>query len=112
MIGRILVLAVLVLSVWVSVGMLRAEPESRMVRVTYYGPTGNPTASGIWPYEGMAACSWEMPLGVWVRIEETLLRCLDRGHLTEPWVDVYCETILCRHWVAGIGPYTDATIEE
>jgi hypothetical protein len=31
-----------------------------LVTVTAYGPTGRPTASGVWPHVGMVALSWDI----------------------------------------------------
>lgn len=61
------------------------------VRVTYYYPTGNPTYSGVYPYAGSAACSWNFPIGTQLQFEDGyIVICLDRGMLGwNGWVDIF-----------------------
>lgn len=91
------------------------------VRVTYYYATGNPTASGWYPYAGSAACSFNFPMGTTLAFPDgRVVVCLDRGRLgSEGWVDVFAPSaaygrdvsqtygdysevvILCWGWCAG-----------
>lgn len=63
-------------------------------RLTTYYPTGNPTASGEWPYAGSAACSYNYPLGARATFwDGYTIICNDRGDLGwSPWWDVYTPT--------------------
>lgn len=38
---------------------VQPKPEPQLMRVTCYLPTGNPTASGVYPEEGMCASNWQ-----------------------------------------------------
>jgi hypothetical protein len=68
-------------------------------RITMYGCVGSGggfcggMASGITVFEGAAACSSDMPFGTKFTIEGDptgrTYECLDRGHLSSPWVDVF-----------------------
>ncbi|MFN8534278.1 MAG: hypothetical protein U0556_12125 [Dehalococcoidia bacterium] len=64
---------------------------SKPVRVTWHLPTGNATYSGIRPFIGTAACSWEIPLGsVAVFPDGRVVVCFDRGQLgNDGWIDVF-----------------------
>ncbi|MCS6800526.1 MAG: hypothetical protein RMM58_07180 [Chloroflexota bacterium] len=64
---------------------------AKQVRVSYYLPTGRATFSGIPPFVGAAACSWDIPLGtVAVFKDGRPVICLDRGNLgSEGWIDLY-----------------------
>jgi hypothetical protein len=77
-------------------GRTRAEPVA--VRVTHYTWTGSPMASGIWPYHGAAACSFNFPMGTIIRFRDGReVTCLDRGRLGwDGWVDIYAAT-----WAEG-----------
>jgi hypothetical protein len=72
----------------------RAGAASISVRVTHYYATGNPMYSGIYPYHGAAACSWNFPLGTVLRFRDGReVTCLDRGRLGwDGWVDIYAAT--------------------
>jgi hypothetical protein len=63
----------------------------KAVKVTWHLPTGNLTYSGIKPFVGGAACSWDLPIGaVLVLADNRVVVCLDRGKLgADGWVDVY-----------------------
>ena len=68
------------------------------VRVTTYLPTGSPMASGLWPFEGAAACSWNFPMGTVLELHDGLvITCLDRGDLGNgvpySWVDIFLPTL-------------------
>jgi hypothetical protein len=103
--GQLLLLGVLVLSLLATIlTPAAAEPDVREARITYYVWTGQPMASGLYPYPGVAACSYDLPLETWIVLDGVLLQCLDRGHLTPTWVDVYCADEVCAAWVAGLGP--------
>lgn len=68
-------------------------------RITVYGCAGpgggfcNYMASGGAPFEGAAACSYDLPFGTRVRIigdpTGRIYECLDRGALAATWVDVF-----------------------
>jgi hypothetical protein len=63
---------------------------STLSRVTYYVVTGNPTASGEWPYVGSCACSYMYPLGTQFLLPDGwVVTCNDRGMLTGSWVDIF-----------------------
>ena len=75
-------------------------PGTRLyARITMYGCVGRGggfcggMASGITVFEGAAACSTDMPFGTKFTIEGDptgrTYECLDRGHLSSPWVDVF-----------------------
>jgi hypothetical protein len=75
-------------------------PGTRLyARITMYGCVGSGggfcggMASGITVFEGAAACSSDMPFGTKFTIEGDptgrTYECLDRGHLSSPWVDVF-----------------------
>jgi hypothetical protein len=62
------------------------------VRFTVYLPTGNATFSGIYPYYGSAACSWNFPIGTQFYLPRSgeTVTCLDRGLLGNVgWIDQY-----------------------
>jgi hypothetical protein len=61
------------------------------VAVSWYLPTGNVTASGVYPYPGSAGCSLNFPLGTVLAFEDGReVVCLDRGLLgTSGHVDIY-----------------------
>ena len=97
MIGRVLLGIVLTLVVLATCRAAQAQlyvERVQLVRVTYYVSTGNPTASGAWPVAGWtAACSFDLPLGTWVRLPDGVDRqCVDRGQLTPTWVDIYVDS--------------------
>ena len=88
--------AILVLATHI-VHFARSEPveaESTSVRVTHYTWTGSPMYSGIYPYHGAAACSWNFPLWTVLRFRDgRTVTCLDRGMLGwSGWVDIYAAT--------------------
>ena len=68
-------------------------------RVTIYGCTGpgggfcGGMASGVRVFEGAAACSTNLPFGTKFRIHGDptgrTYECLDRGHLSSTWVDIF-----------------------
>jgi hypothetical protein len=63
------------------------------VHVTWYGPTGNPTSSGEWPYDGSAGCSSDLPLGTVLELPDgRTVRCNDRGEDVgiPNHIDVFC----------------------
>lgn len=73
---------------------LPAAPASACTqwRVTHYYPTGNPTASGAWPYPGSAA-HISLPFGSLVEVGPYSVVILDRGGMwSSAWVDIYTET--------------------
>jgi hypothetical protein len=103
---------------------LRRETAPRhevQVVVTFYLPTGNPMYSGIYPYEGAAACWWGLDIGVRFRLvgdpTGRTYTCLDRGagpdrqitrptdtSVLTPWVDVYFEDEAAgMAWLAKVG---------
>lgn len=64
--------------------LARGIGASTDVKLTYYLPTGNRTASGVWPYAGSAACSPDlMPygFGTLIQFEDTgeIVSCEDTG---------------------------------
>jgi hypothetical protein len=75
------------------------EAASTSVRVTHYYATGSPMYSGIYPYHGAAACSWNFPIGTVLRFRDGReVTCLDRGRLGwDGWVDIYAAT-----WAEGL----------
>jgi hypothetical protein len=75
-----------------------ASAETMSVQVTHYYATGNPMYSGIYPYHGAAACSWDLPLGTVLRFRDGReVICLDRGQLGwGGWVDIFAAT-----WAEG-----------
>ena len=72
----------------------RVSAASTPVRVTHYYATGNPMASGIYPYHGAAACSFNFPMGTILRFYDGReVTCLDRGRLGwSGWVDIFAAT--------------------
>lgn len=84
------------LLVLVCLGIPRATTAQQVTvaRVTSYLPTGNVTASGVHPYPGSAACSWNYPLYTrFVFHDGREVLCIDRGDLGwSPWVDVFVES--------------------
>jgi len=67
--------------------------EQHWVRVTYYTWTGNPMASGIYPYVGAAACDYSFSMGTKIFFEDGFeVTCLDRGHLGYGHVDIYADS--------------------
>lgn len=70
-----------------------------LARITIYGCVGSGggfcggMASGIKVFEGAAACSSDMAFGTKFTIAGDptgrTYECLDRGHLSSPWVDVF-----------------------
>lgn len=74
----------------------RVGAASMSVRVTHYTWTGSPMYSGIYPYHGAAACSWNFPLGTVLRFRDGReVTCLDRGRLGwDGWVDIYADSWL------------------
>ncbi len=95
--GRVLLLS---LALWALAGALlpaRARQRTLVVEqatLTYYLPTGQVTALGIWPEEGATVgCGWEVPLGATVTFAngDTYL-CADRGLTSGPWVDFFSWT--------------------
>lgn len=91
-----LLLAAIILGSLGVLGVTREAGASTQVpvRVTHYTWTGSPMYSGIYPYHGAAACSWNFPLGTVLRFwDGRVVTCLDRGLLGwNGWVDVYAAT--------------------
>lgn len=91
----VLFLAALLIAVVLLVGIApdRAggSPSQQTVRLTVYLPTGDRTYSGVWPYWGSAACSWNYPLGtVFLLPDGHTVVCEDRGMLgSEGWLDLF-----------------------
>ena len=90
-------------------------------RITIYGCTGpgggfcGGTAAGVGVFEGVAACSSNLPFGTRLRIEGDptgrTYECLDRGLLPATWIDVYFEnTSDGIAWASSLGG-TTANIE-
>lgn len=89
------------------------EASAAGMRLTYYLPTGNPTASGAWPYPGSAACSYNLPFGSIVELPDgTQLVCIDRGHLgAAGWVDVFVHSHAeGQAMIARNGTYPDIQV--
>jgi 3D (Asp-Asp-Asp) domain-containing protein len=97
-----------------------SQIAASQVRLSYYLATGNKTTSGVYPYPGSAACSFNFPLGsVLLLAGELELTCEDRGHLgSTGWVDVYAESHAEGKWiertygvyVKGQGTFTNAEV--
>lgn len=116
MTGRIILIAVLALvglALVQPVGAESFDANVRVARVTYYRPTGNPTASGAWPTEGVTvACSYDLAIGTWVTLDGVDLRCEDRGHLAPTHLDVYCESRQCERWAESLWPFAEVEVWE
>ena len=93
-------------------GML--PPQSHTVRLTYYLPTGNVMFSGVYPYQGAAACSWGFPIGERLRFPDGMVvTCMDRGLLGggRGWVDLFAPTHSAgESYVRRYGRYTTVTV--
>ena len=90
-------------------------PLILLLRVTFYHPTGNPMASGSYPFPGAAACSTHFALGTVIRLEGWYeVICLDRGHInSRPWVDVFAATAEEGRFIAKtFSPYAYGQIVE
>jgi hypothetical protein len=83
-------------------------------RLTIYGCTGpgggfcGGMASGVRVFEGAAACSNDLPFGTRFRIHGDatgrVYECLDRGHLSSTWVDVFFNnTSEGIRWASNLG---------
>lgn len=69
------------------------QKNTKDLRITYYGPTGNPMANGKMPYEGAVATSWtrdkngkiidDIPMGTKIKIDGKEYTVGDR---TAQWV--------------------------
>ena len=100
-------LALGILLAVVASGVVGAQ-ESMTVVVTHYADTGV-TYSGSYTRPGVAACSWNLPLGTLVRFQDGReYRCEDRGQLGDVgWLDLWVgDVALARQ----LGRYT-ATVE-
>lgn len=83
-------------------------------RITVYGCTGagggfcGNMATGIPVFEGAAACSYDLPFGTKVKIHGDptgrVYECLDRGALSNTWIDVFFnDTAEGIHWASLLG---------
>jgi len=71
------------------------------IRVTGYTWTGNPCASGVYPYEGCCANN-ALPIGTVVYIEGLGYYTVeDRGGMTGYWTDIYFDTLEECYQVTG-----------
>lgn len=88
-------------------GVVQAQ-EQLAVTVTHYALSGV-TYSGGTTHVGMAACSWNLPLGATVRFADGReYRCEDRGQLgSTGWIDIYVPDVGTAR---QLGRYT-ATVE-
>jgi hypothetical protein len=83
-------------------------------RITIYGCTGpgggfcGNMASGIRVFEGAAACSSNLPFGTRFTVSGDpsgrTYECLDRGHLSSTWVDIFfADTRTGMAWQSNLG---------
>lgn len=63
-------------------------------QITGYVATGNPCASGVYPYIGCCACNG-LPIGTVVYVEDYgYLTVEDRGGMTDPyWIDIFMSSV-------------------
>ena len=77
------------------VSVAQADDDTTLLlvmRATYYVDAEQPTYSGVWPARGVAACSWNIPIGTKLRltVDGRMVTCLDRGRLGDTgWVDIF-----------------------
>ena len=94
---------------------IEQAPEIRKMRVTCYTATGNPTASGVMPYEGGCAAKREWIGGVAI-LYDTNMNFVARMDINDcggasrlkngTSIDVYRDTLSrCYEWVAEYGDY-------
>lgn len=86
--------------------------EAASVSLTYYLPTGNRTASGEWPHQGSAACSYQWPFGTILEFEDGWqVVCLDRGMLGHSHIDVFVLSHAeGRYLIGKYGTTTDISV--
>ena len=93
----------------------------RDVRITFYACIGDgfcgTMAGGKEPYEGAAACSYDLPLGTRLRIvndpTERIYTCEDRGYLTPTWIDVFFwDAADGWPWQRQVGSASDIVVVE
>ena len=72
--------APLLIALLIAAALALAPRPAELWEITAYTHSGRPTASGLWPAPGMAACPPELELGTRVRLEgRGILICRDRG---------------------------------
>ncbi|HXF51609.1 MAG TPA: hypothetical protein VNM43_08010 [Dehalococcoidia bacterium] len=90
-------------------------------RITFYACIGNgfcnTMAGGKEPYEGAAACSYDLPLGTRLQIVSDPTRriytCEDRGYLSPTWIDVFFWDVADGWpWQRQVGSRSDIVIVE
>jgi hypothetical protein len=90
-------------------------------RITFYACIGNgfcnTMAGGAEPYEGAAACSYDLPLGTRLQIVNDPTRrvytCEDRGYLSPTWIDVFFWNAADGWpWQRMVGSVSDIVIVE
>jgi hypothetical protein len=105
-----------ILSTWIGFLLLWAVLDrpvgAATMRLSYYLPTGNVTYSGVYPYPGSAACSWNLPLGTVLQLPDRQVVCLDRGGGlgSSGWVDVFVRSHAEGAAVAALGPYAEVSV--
>lgn len=88
-----------------------SSSEVRTVRLTYYLLRGV-TYSGAYTGPGVAACSWDIPLGSVVSLPDgEAYTCLDRGLLgSSGWLDVWSASHGDGLWATRYGPWVDVLV--
>ncbi len=90
-------------------------------RITFYACIGNgfcnTMAGGKQPYEGAAACSYDLPIGTRLQIVNDpsgrVFTCEDRGYLAPTWIDVFFWNAADGWpWQRNIGSVSDIVIVE
>ena len=66
--------------------------EKKVVEITHYTHTGNPTASGAYPVAGRTVACNFLPLGTKVRIDGHTYIVQDRGGMAGNVIDVFVDT--------------------
>jgi len=101
-------LAALALLAGVGASGVAQAQESLTVTVTHYALSGT-TYSGEQTRQGVAACSWNIPLHSTIRFEDgRAYRCVDRGQLgNSGWIDIWVGDVATAR---QLGRYT-ATVE-
>ena len=91
---------------------LAVQAEQIVVTVSYYLPTGSPMFSGLEPFSGAAACSWNFELGTRLAFNDgRVVECLDRGLLgSSGHVDVFVRSVAEGRAVAAA--YGSRTVVE
>lgn len=93
----------------------------RNARITFYACIGNgfcnTMAGGKEPYEGAAACSYDLPLGTRLQIvndpAHRIYTCEDRGYLSPTWIDVFFWDVADGWpWQRQVGSVSDIVIVE